>query len=152
MMDKYLVTGLWILGAYLVGSIPFGFIIGRLRGVDVRMVGSKNIGATNVFRTVGKKWGLLAFLCDFLKGFLPTLAAKCCVPAIGWLPVAVGLACVIGHTLTVFMKFKGGKGVATAFGMLVALGTSGPACDGKDTRDRSHRRYARFRHSLRFSE
>ena len=120
-MDKYLVTGLWILGAYLIGSIPFGFIIGRLRGVDVRTVGSKNIGATNVFRTVGKKWGLLAFLCDFLKGFLPTLAAKCCVPAIGWLPVAVGLAAVVGHTLTVFMKFKGGKGVATAFGMLVAL-------------------------------
>ena len=66
---------LWLVGAYLVGSIPFGYLIGRARGVDVRTVGSKNIGATNVFRTVGKGWGLLAFLCDFLKGLLPTLAA-----------------------------------------------------------------------------
>ena len=66
----------WLLGAYLIGGIPFGFLIGKLRGVDVRTVGSKNIGATNVFRTVGKKWGLLAFFCDVMKGFLPTLAAS----------------------------------------------------------------------------
>ncbi|MBQ2629733.1 MAG: glycerol-3-phosphate 1-O-acyltransferase PlsY [Kiritimatiellae bacterium] len=111
---------LWIVGAYLVGSVPFGYLIGRMRGVDVRTVGSKNIGATNVYRTVGKGWGLLAFLCDFLKGLLPTLAA------LRWsgdanLPVLVGLACVVGHTLTVFMRFRGGKGVATAFGMMIAL-------------------------------
>ena len=111
----------WLLGAYLVGSVPFGFLIGKMRGVDVRTVGSKNIGATNVFRTVGKKWGLLAFLCDFLKGFLPTFAAKTLVSGVEWLPISVGLCCVVGHTLTVFMKFRGGKGVATAFGMLVAL-------------------------------
>ena len=84
-------------------------------------VGSKNIGATNVYRTVGKKWGLLAFLCDFLKGFVPVFAAVRFAGCGGDLPVAVGLACVVGHTLTVFMKFKGGKGVATAFGMMVAL-------------------------------
>lgn len=120
-MNDTLYIALWIVGAYLIGSIPFGYLIGRMRGVDVRTVGSKNIGATNVFRTVGKKWGLLAFLCDFLKGFLPTLAAKNFALGVEWLPVAVGLACVVGHTLTVFMKFKGGKGVATAFGMLVAL-------------------------------
>jgi glycerol-3-phosphate acyltransferase PlsY len=111
----------WLLGAYLIGSVPFGFLIGKMRGVDVRTVGSKNIGATNVFRTVGKKWGLLAFLCDFLKGFLPTFAAKTFASGVEWLPIAVGLCCVVGHTLTVFMKFRGGKGVATAFGMLVAL-------------------------------
>ena len=110
----------WLAGAYLTGSVPFGFLIGRARGVDVRTVGSKNIGATNVYRTVGKSWGLLAFLCDFLKGLLPTLAAM------RWggdanLPVCVGLACVVGHTLTVFMRFRGGKGVATAFGMMIAL-------------------------------
>ena len=110
----------WIAGAYLVGSVPFGYLIGRMRGVDVRTVGSKNIGATNVYRTVGKSWGLLAFLCDFLKGLLPTLSAM------RWggeanLPVCVGLACVVGHTLTVFMRFRGGKGVATAFGMMIAL-------------------------------
>ena len=119
-METYMTWALWIVGAYLVGSVPFGYLIGRMRGVDVRTVGSKNIGATNVYRTVGKGWGLLAFLCDFLKGLLPTLAA------LRWsgdanLPVLVGLACVVGHTLTVFMRFRGGKGVATAFGMMIAL-------------------------------
>ncbi len=119
-METYMTWALWNVGAYLVGSVPFGYLIGRMRGVDVRTVGSKNIGATNVYRTVGKGWGLLAFLCDFLKGLLPTLAA------LRWsgdanLPVLVGLACVVGHTLTVFMRFRGGKGVATAFGMMIAL-------------------------------
>ena len=116
---------LWIAAAYLVGGIPFGYLIGRLRGVDVRTVGSKNIGATNVFRTVGKKWGLLAFACDVLKGLLPTLAAK----AFGGPALWVGVACVVGHMLTPYMKFKGGKGVATAFGMLLGLipGTVGVA-------------------------
>ena len=119
-MEAYAKFAIWVVGAYLVGSVPFGYLIGRARGVDVRTVGSKNIGATNVYRTVGKAWGLLAFLCDFLKGLLPTLAA------LRWggeanLPVCVGLACVVGHTLTVFMRFRGGKGVATAFGMMIAL-------------------------------
>lgn len=120
-----------LLAGYLIGGIPFGYLIGKMRGVDVRTVGSKNIGATNVYRTVGHKWGFLAFFCDFLKGFLPTLAAVFAVrQAPSWfempdqivmeLGVFVGLACVIGHTLTPYMKFKGGKGVATAFGMLVA--------------------------------
>ncbi len=109
-----------LIAAYLIGGIPFGFLIGKARGIDVRTVGSKNIGATNVFRTVGKKWGLIAFACDFLKGLLPTLGAKYLVPP-EWLPLAVGIMCVAGHMLTPYMKFKGGKGVATAFGMLVAL-------------------------------
>ena len=120
-MNEYLILLTWIVGAYLVGSIPFGFLIGKMRGVDVRTVGSKNIGATNVYRTVGKKWGFLAFFCDFLKGFVPTCLALSLCPRPPFLPVLVGLACVIGHTLTVFMKFKGGKGVATAFGMMMAL-------------------------------
>ena len=128
-MKEFAIPAAWIVGAYLVGAIPFGFLIGKARGVDVRTVGSKNIGATNVFRTVGKKWGLLAFALDVLKGLLPTLAAKACVaradasgaalPA--WLPLAVGCACVLGHMLTPYMKFRGGKGVATAFGMLLGL-------------------------------
>jgi len=112
---------LYLLAAYLVGGIPFGFLIGKARGVDVRTVGSKNIGATNVFRTVGKKWGLLAFALDFLKGLVPTLLASRMAGAPAWLPVATGITCVVGHMLTPYMKFKGGKGVATAFGMLVAL-------------------------------
>jgi len=122
---------LFILAGYLIGGTPFGFVIGKLRGVDVRTVGSKNIGATNVYRTVGHKWGFLAFFCDFLKGFLPTLIAWLVVKdhpqwfaakegMLAALPVWVGLACVVGHTLTPYMKFKGGKGVATAFGMLMA--------------------------------
>ena len=114
----------WLVGAYLIGAIPFGFLIGKMRGVDVRTVGSKNIGATNVYRTVGHKWGFLAFFCDFLKGFLPVFLALRFVSSVNAnLPVYVGLACVVGHTLTVFMKFRGGKGVATAFGMMVALAT-----------------------------
>ena len=117
----------WLIGAYLIGAIPFGFLIGKMRGVDVRTVGSKNIGATNVFRTVGKKWGLLAFLCDVMKGFLPTLFVRQWVadpelyPDWTWLPLVVGITCVVGHMLTPYMKFKGGKGVATAFGALIAL-------------------------------
>ena len=122
-MENAVVWISWLLGAYLIGAIPFGFLIGKMRGVDVRTVGSKNIGATNVYRTVGHKWGFLAFFCDFLKGFLPAYFALSLVPHPSSLPVLVGLAAVIGHTLTVFMKFRGGKGVATAFGMMVALAT-----------------------------
>lgn len=109
-MDDKALMAMWVVGAYLVGGVPFGFLIGKLRGVDVRTVGSKNIGATNVYRTVGHKWGFLAFFCDFLKGLLPTLAALAWLPS-GQDPVYVGLACVVGHTLTPYMKFKGGKGV-----------------------------------------
>jgi len=120
-MDRIVPIAAWLAGAYLVGGIPFGFLIGKARGVDVRTVGSKNIGATNVFRTVGKKWGLVAFVCDVLKGLVPTLLAKRYAADPSWLPLAVGVACVVGHMLTPYMKFKGGKGVATAFGMLIGL-------------------------------
>jgi len=117
-MNNAMAIVFWIFGAYLVGGIPFGFIIGKMRGVDVRTVGSKNIGATNVFRTVGKKWGGMAFACDVLKGLFPTLLARHFVSDFAlW----VGIACVVGHMLTPFMKFRGGKGVATAFGMLIGL-------------------------------
>ena len=118
--NNILVGAAWLLAAYLIGGIPFGYLIGRMRGVDVRTVGSKNIGATNVFRTVGKKWGFLAFAFDVSKGLLPTIAAKSWAP-MDWLPLAVGITCVVGHMLTPYMKFKGGKGVATAFGMLIGL-------------------------------
>ena len=121
-MENVIVWLAWLGGAYLVGAIPFGFLIGKMRGVDVRTVGSKNIGATNVFRTVGKKWGLLAFFCDVMKGLVPTLVAKMLyAETMPVMPILVGIACVVGHMLTPYMKFKGGKGVATAFGMLIAL-------------------------------
>ena len=123
-MDKTVIWILWAVGAYLVGSIPFGFLVGKMRGKDIRTLGSKNIGATNVYRTVGKPWGILAFACDFLKGFLPTLAAKMAYSGNSefvYLPLVVGILTVAGHMWTCFMKFKGGKGIATGFGMLVAL-------------------------------
>ena len=126
-MNILAICGLSVAAAYLIGSIPFGFLIGKMRGVDVRLVGSKNIGATNVYRTVGHKWGFLAFFCDFLKGLLPTLGAQAVVAhhpgeaGLAYLPLAVGITTVAGHMWTCFMKFKGGKGIATGFGMLVAL-------------------------------
>ena len=121
-MSTELTAGLWIVAAYLIGAIPFGFIIGKMRGVDVRTVGSKNIGATNVFRTVGKKWGVLALVLDIMKGLVPTLACKIHQgDSITWLPLVVGIMTATGHMLTPYMKFKGGKGVATGFGMMIAL-------------------------------
>ena len=119
-MDNVMVWVAWLAGAYFAGAIPFGFLIGKMRGVDVRTVGSKNIGATNVYRTVGKKWGFLAFFCDFLKGFVPVILAQRFGGEVH-LPLAVGLMTVVGHMFTCFMKFKGGKGIATGFGMLVGL-------------------------------
>lgn len=122
--EAFLIYACAMASAYLIGSIPFGFLIGRLRGVDVRTVGSKNIGATNVYRTVGHGWGILAFVCDFLKGFVPTTVAShlCATHAqFMYVPLAVGVMCVVGHMWTCFMHFKGGKGVATGFGMLMGL-------------------------------
>ena len=107
--------------AYLLGSVPFGLLIGKMRGVDVRKHGSGNTGATNVFRTVGKTWGILAFACDFAKGLLPVLAASRLFPDLAHLPLASGVAAVAGHMYSVFMRFRGGKGIATGFGMLVGL-------------------------------
>lgn len=120
-MQQYLIPGFWLLAAYLIGGIPFGFLIGKMRGVDVRTVGSKNIGATNVLRTVGRKWGFLALFCDMMKGFAPTFLCKACGHDPAWLPLAVGVLCALGHMLTPYMKFKGGKGVATGAGMLIGL-------------------------------
>lgn len=120
-MPKEAIYAIFAVSAYLCGSIPFGFLIGKMRGVDVRTVGSKNIGATNVYRTVGHAWGFLAFFCDFLKGFVPTLLAKLLFSDVPYLALMTGVLCVVGHMWTCFMKFKGGKGIATGFGMLVAL-------------------------------
>ncbi len=116
--------------AYLMGSVPFGLLIGRFRGVDVRTLGSRNIGATNVFRTVGKRWGLLTFLLDAAKGFVPAfffprlLARWVPAPVDGWdalsgvLFMALALA---GHTWPVWLRFRGGKGVATGAGGLLGV-------------------------------
>ena len=116
-----------LLVSYLAGSIPFGFIIGKCHGVDIRREGSGNIGATNVTRVIGPWWGKLCFLLDFLKGFLASGAVILLTgsgtfsdPA-GILPVAAALAVVLGHIYPVYLKFKGGKGISTAAGAVFPL-------------------------------
>lgn len=110
--------GLWLLGAYLVGAIPTSYLAGRLAGVDLRQVGSKNVGATNLYRAAGLRLAVPAGLFDVAKGFVPTLLAPATAP---WLPVAVGSAAVVGHVFPVYLGFRGGKGVATAAGAVLAL-------------------------------
>ena len=113
---------------YLLGSCPNGFLIGRLRGVDIRQHGSGNIGATNVLRVLGKKWGYLVFALDAFKGFaavrLAFYLASVLNPDGGYrelVGIAGGLACILGHTFPVWLRFRGGKGVATSAGVLLGL-------------------------------
>ncbi len=108
-------------GSYLLGSVPFGLLLARARGVDIRSVGSGNIGATNVFRAVGKGPGLLTFFLDFLKGLLPVLAAGHWLAPDTAAPILCGCAAIAGHIWTVFARFRGGKGVATGAGVVVGI-------------------------------
>lgn len=113
---------LYCLGAYVLGSIPTGLVVGRARGVDVRTVGSGNIGATNVARALGKGWAALVLACDALKGFLPVWSAPRLLPQHGPLLVALaGLSTIVGHMFTVFLRGRGGKGVATSLGVSLGL-------------------------------
>lgn len=112
------------LAAYLIGSIPFGLLLGRLRGIDIREHGSRNIGATNVTRTLGKPWGYTCFVLDMLKGALPVTLAYWLTRTEGLsptLPVWTALAAVLGHIFPIYLKFKGGKGVSTIIGVLVMM-------------------------------
>lgn len=113
----------YYIGAYLAGSIPFGWLIARAKGVNIREIGSGNIGATNVGRALGGKVAALVFVLDFLKGLAPTwLAAIHAGPGpYPWQVVIVGMLTIIGHNFPVWLKFKGGKGVATTAGVLAAL-------------------------------
>ncbi len=114
--------------SYLFGSISWSFIIGKLKGVDIRKEGSGNLGATNVTRVLGKPWGVFCFFLDFLKGLLPALAAgRVLAPALGLtgntadgLLVAAAAGAFCGHLWSAFMGFKGGKGIATGGGALAA--------------------------------
>ncbi len=111
-----------LLLSYLIGAIPFGLLLGRMVGKDVREEGSGNIGATNVNRVLGKKLGILTLFCDVAKGFIPVFVASIMLP-IGdnWeLYVGLcGLATVLGHMFSIYLGFKGGKGVATALGVFL---------------------------------
>jgi acyl phosphate:glycerol-3-phosphate acyltransferase len=109
-----------IIVAYLLGSIPTGLLLGKAFGVDIRTSGSGNIGATNVYRTLGKKVGILTLMGDCLKGLVPVLAAKY-LGGGDSLMALTGLAAFLGHVYTVFLGFKGGKGVATALGVFLAV-------------------------------
>ncbi|WP_294508943.1 glycerol-3-phosphate 1-O-acyltransferase PlsY [uncultured Victivallis sp.] len=108
--------------SYLIGAIPFGYLIGRLHGIDIRKVGSGNIGATNVTRTVGKVQGKICFFLDFFKGALPVaLVNSVFTQDTANLALAAGLAVILGHIFPIYLKFRGGKGVATAAGVALAL-------------------------------
>lgn len=110
----------FIIIAYLVGSIPFGLILGKLAGIDVRQGGSGNIGATNVTRLVGKKIGVATLFFDVAKGFLPMIAAGGMGASDNTI-LSCGLAAFVGHLYPVYLKFRGGKGVATALGVFLYL-------------------------------
>jgi len=116
-----------ILASYLLGSVPFGLVMARvIKGVDLREVGSGNIGATNAMRVLGKPLGLVAFLLDFGKGLVPTLVLAPHAAALDettpWLAASVcGTAAVIGHCFPLYLRFKGGKGVATGCGAIVGV-------------------------------
>ncbi len=122
---------LTLLIAYLLGSIPTGFLVAKARGVDIRTVGSGNIGATNVFRILGTPAGVLVLLADAAKGWLAVfvvarLACDWCYPAaseqaLEWFKLGAGVAAILGHNYTCWLHFKGGKGIATSAGVLVAL-------------------------------
>ncbi|HJO94872.1 MAG TPA: glycerol-3-phosphate 1-O-acyltransferase PlsY [Victivallales bacterium] len=122
--------------AYLIGAIPWGYIIGKFHGIDIREHGSRNIGATNITRTLGKKWGVFCFFIDFLKGFIPTLLMIVLVPNLmnmhGGLEdtgiIFVILGTIVGHMYPVYLKFKGGKGVSTGTGALIAISPLGVIC------------------------
>ena len=114
-----------IVTGYLLGSIPFGFLTARLRGIDIREHGSRNIGATNVWRVCGWKFGLPVFLLDALKGAGAVWLGGWIAIQLGgdaaWAGIACAMACIVGHSFPVWLGFKGGKGVATSLGALLCM-------------------------------
>jgi glycerol-3-phosphate acyltransferase PlsY len=118
-----IIAAIFCLISYLIGSIPTGYWMGLIvKRIDIRTVGSKNIGATNVFRILGRKYGILVLILDILKGIIPVIAARIYFShelQIVW--ILVGMAAVCGHTWTIFLRFKGGKGVATSLGVFLGL-------------------------------
>ena len=112
------------LAGYLLGSIPFGLLIGFTRGVDIRKAGSGNIGATNLGRVCGKKYFFYAMVLDAAKGFAPTVAAAIFASRAGlpdWTPLVTAVAAFLGHLFPLYLRFKGGKGVATSLGVVLGI-------------------------------
>ena len=119
-MNEHWMVLLFSLSAYLIGSIPVGFLVARAKGINIRLVGSGNIGATNITRGLGFFWGAAVGIVDFMKGFLPALMAQRLFDQ-NWLVFLLCLLPVIGHIFPIWLNFKGGKGVATIFGIVAAF-------------------------------
>lgn len=111
---------IFVIISYLLGSLPNGLYVANLKGIDIRNEGSKNTGATNVFRVMGAKFGILVLILDALKGFIPLFIAEK-FGVTGNSLVLIGITAVIGHTFSPFLNFKGGKGVATSLGIFLYL-------------------------------
>src|SRR5260370_40155579 len=111
--------------SYLIGTIPSGYLVAKSQGIDIRQHGSKNIGATNVLRVMGKKWGYLVFFCDVLKGFVAVKVGFFLAESFGATVTLAGLVaalcCILGHNYPIWLGFKGGKGIATSAGVVIAL-------------------------------
>lgn len=113
-----------LVGSYLAGAIPFGLLVGKFAGVDVRQHGSRNIGATNVSRLLGKKLGIITLLLDVLKGYLPMIISAVILsdtPHVDLVVCGCGILAVVGHMFPLYLGFKGGKGVATGLGVFLYL-------------------------------
>ncbi|MEY2600135.1 MAG: hypothetical protein RLZZ244_3063 [Verrucomicrobiota bacterium] len=129
--DTPLLLASLLLPAYLLGSIPFGYLVGYANQMDIRQHGSGNIGATNVWRTLGPRWGLLTFVLDAAKGFAAVylcreLAYRFVPPPfpdefLAYVETFGGLTCILGHSFPVWLRFRGGKGVATSLGVIVSV-------------------------------
>ncbi|HXJ23800.1 MAG TPA: glycerol-3-phosphate acyltransferase, partial [Polyangia bacterium] len=113
--------------AYVAGSIPFGVVVARAKGVDLRKVGSGNIGATNVARALGKGWAIAVLLADAAKGLVPVLLGRRLGFSAGAV-AAAGLCAIVGHMFTIFLRGRGGKGVATSLGVALAVSPMAALC------------------------
>lgn len=110
--------------SYLIGAIPFAWLVAKAKGIDIRSVGSGNVGATNVFRSIGKGWGVLTFALDVAKGFSPAFLIPLLWSTADWPQnsgLLFGCAAIAGHNWPIYLKFKGGKGVATSAGVLLGV-------------------------------
>jgi len=109
--------------SYMSGSIPFGLLIGKFNGIDIRKYGSHNIGATNVRRVLGRDWSFVCFALDFLKGLFPVLVIELKFSGVcwGWEMIIAAIGAVCGHIFPVWLRFKGGKGVATSLGVVAGI-------------------------------
>jgi len=125
-MSTYLLPLIALVLSFMIGSIPTAFLMGRARGIDIRQFGSGNVGATNAFRVLGKSWGLACLLIDMLKGLVPVMLFTPNLFFQAWHGYAsyewlIGLAAIAGHMFSPFLKFRGGKGVATSLGVVLAI-------------------------------